>query len=223
MAIPGLPGVSVTKLVDRVQQMLEATEMLARSDVLVGVPSNKANRRPMPGKKPDPITNASLAYIHEFGSPARNIPARPFLFPAIRKIKPQVRALMKKAAQDALKGDKGAVKRVLNEVGLLAQIAAQAAITDPEPPFVPLKPATIRARLRRTQAGRRQLARLQQNAKAAGLSTSQVLLDWGASPTLSGNTNIQPLIDTGQLRQSLRYVVRENLSGAAMTITRRVP
>jgi hypothetical protein len=184
----------IRKTVDNVGQLLARVATLTASDILVGVPEDKT------GRSDGTINNATLAYIHEFGSPAKNIPARPFLFPGVRKARPQVIAVMRQGAKDAMQG-KGTVDATLNKAGMIARNAVIEAITDPVPPFVPLQAATIRARLRRTQAGRRQIRKAQKQALLDGTSTAAVLSNWGAAG------NIKPLIDTGALRASISYVV----------------
>jgi hypothetical protein len=185
---------NIRKTIDKTAELLRRVAELTGNDVLVGVPADKT------GRKQGPVNNATLAYIHEFGSPARNIPARPFLYPGIRKAKPEIVATMKQGAIDVLHGK--AAMSVLSRVGMLARNSVVREITDPAPPFVPLKPATIRARLRRTAAGRRKLKQI----KARG----QTLTGWAqAIDPGTGSANIHPLIDTGQLRASLTYVVRK--------------
>jgi len=183
----------IRKTIDNVGGLLARVAELTTSDVLVGVPEAKGAR------KDGQITNASLAYIHEFGSPASNIPARPFLFPGVRKIRPQAIAMLKQGAIDALNGSGKSVSQTLNSVGMLARNSVVNEITDPDPAFVPLRPATIRARLRRTAAGRRKIKQL----KAKGIA----LTTW-AETIVDGSANIHPLIDTGQLRAAITYVVR---------------
>lgn len=186
----------VFKTIDHVSTLTTRVTSLTHSDVLVGVPAEKAGR---PGQ---PINNAALAYIHEFGSPQHNIPARPFLFPGVRACRAEAIAMLRKGASDVLLN--GANPDViLNRVGLLARNAVVNAITDPEPPFVPLRPATIRARLRKTQAGRRKLRGIKRKAIAGGQPMGDALTEWAEGG------NIKPLIDTGALRASITYVVRK--------------
>jgi hypothetical protein len=185
----------IKKTVDNVATLVQRIASLTASDVLAGVPAAKAGRRD------GTVTNAMLAFVHEFGSPAHNIPARPFIYPGIRAAKPAIVAAMRQGGQDILRGQ-GSVDRTLNTVGMLARNGMVDAITNPDPPFVPLKPATIRARLRRTQAGRRQLRKIGAAAKMMpGMTADMALLIWAAQG------NIQPLIDSGQLRSSLTYAV----------------
>ena len=137
-------GVSMKR--DDLPKLLAAVKLLTRRQCLVGVSDKTAARDPEPGESSD-INNATLAYIHEFGSPAQNIPARPFLFPGIENAKPQIVDLLKKAGAKALGGDIAEIDRVLNAVGIIAVDAIQQKIEDG--PFAPLKPGTLAARRRR--------------------------------------------------------------------------
>jgi len=184
-------------VIDRVGELVDRVATLTRSEVLVGIPAEKAPRR----DEGRAINNAGLAYVHEHGSPANNIPARPFLFPGVKAARKDIVAEMRKGAQNALTGQ-GNVDRTLHRVGMLARNAVVNAITDPEPAFEPLKPATVRARLRRTQAGRRQLRKLNAQAAQSGATRASTLAQW------AGAGNAKPLIDSGQLRAAIAYVVR---------------
>jgi phage gpG-like protein len=205
--VPEFSGAFIKKVVDNAPELIARVDELTQSDVLVGVPSDKA------GRKKGPITNAALAYIHEHGSPARNIPARPFLFPGVRKIRAQAVTLMREAAITVLKGEggKGAVNSVLQRVGMLARNSVVSYITDPDVPFAPLKPATIRARLRRTAAGRRKLQEIMEGGKELGMSSADILTKYARANWDTGGEgmNAKPLIDTGQLRASITYVIRK--------------
>src|ERR1019366_6299725 len=92
-------GVKVT--VDKTDDMMRAVKLLTTRRVLIGIPDVNAAREPS-ADDPSPINNAALGYIHEFGSPINNIPARPFLVPGVASIKDQAIARLKKAAQAAL-------------------------------------------------------------------------------------------------------------------------
>ena len=191
------PFIDMVKTVDRVSEVMAQVTALTAKQLLVGVPSDKTPR------KQTPITNASLAYIHEFGSPARNIPARPFLFPGVRKARNEVVQVLADGAKRAIEGESNAAEDALERAGIIARNYVVQEITDPEPPFEMIKNATIRARLRRTQAGRRQLREIRKNAAKQGMLMSTALSTWAAE-----GGNIHPLIDTGALRASITYVVR---------------
>lgn len=138
--------------------------------VLVGIPTEKGLRKPEVGEAKEPPNNAQIGYWMEFGVPESNIPARPFLNPGIANVQPQINARFEKCARDALGDGDPSVDATLNIVGLIAQNAIRAKITDG--PFIPLHPATLAARRHR------------------------------------GRTGEKPLIDTGQLRASITYVIR---------------
>lgn len=73
---------------------------LKKHEVLVGVPQEKSSRQ---GGK---ATNAELLFIHTNGSPARGIPARPVLKPAIADDKERIGEMLGKAVDAATSGKK---------------------------------------------------------------------------------------------------------------------
>jgi hypothetical protein len=150
-------------------QFRKALDGLLKREVLVGIPASNAARDPEPGESPA-ATNALIGYVHEYGSPAKNIPARPFLHPGIADARADIEVHMKKAGQMALAGKMDEISQELEKVGLIAQVSVQRKIT--EGPFEPLAPATLAARRAR------------------------------------GRTGTNPLLDTGQLRRAISYIVR---------------
>jgi hypothetical protein len=117
--------------------LAKALEDLAKKRVLVGVPADKSFRD-------GEINNAQLAYIHDKGSPAQNIPARPFLGPGIEEGLPAITTQLKKTAQAAFDGEVDGVEKGLHSTGLVAADAVKRKLVDG--PFAPLKPATLAAR-----------------------------------------------------------------------------
>ncbi|WP_089177144.1 hypothetical protein [Bosea sp. AS-1] len=122
-------------LKDKLSDTLKAIRELAMQEVKVGLPQTTAKR------DEDELNNPTIAYIHEYGAPGANIPARPFLIPGVRNALPQIEKVMKAGAIDALDG-KSTANATLNKVGLVAQGSVQQKIVDG--PFVPNKPETIR-------------------------------------------------------------------------------
>lgn len=122
-------------LKDKLASTLKAIRELAMQEVKVGFPEGTASR------EGDDLNNPTIAYIHEYGAPAANIPARPFLIPGVRNSLPQVEKIMKAGAVDALDG-KSSANGTMRQVGLVAQGSVQQKISDG--PFVPNKPETIR-------------------------------------------------------------------------------
>ena len=179
-------------ITNKLPKMLAAFDALVQKDVLVGVPKAKTAR-------PDePINNATLAYIHDNGAPASNVPARPFMRPGITRATPAIRAEFKIAASAVLTGNKGLVNASLNRAGLAAQNAIRAVITEGIPP--PLKPETIAAR----KYGRKTASRRK------GEKEYMKQIAEGATPAeAQASVGITPLVNTGQLRNSITYVVKK--------------
>lgn len=183
----------VTK--DDVGKVLASIQRLVGQEVLVGIPASEAERN---DEDPQPINNAQLGYIHEYGSPKANIPARPFLEPGIEDQRESIGNHLQKAASSALNGDNGKLDAELNAAGLVAQAGARNRITSGD--YEPLSPSTIRNRRksRNTQSMRAEEKKYL-DMVANGVSPAQAQADAG----------IQPLINTGQLRNSITYVVRK--------------
>jgi hypothetical protein len=145
--------------------------------VVVGVPADKAAR------SDGALDNATLGYIHEYGAPEANIPARPWLAPGVEAAEDIIKAEAVRGATRALSralaGDLGGAKsetqEALNRTGLKVVSKIQGRITAGIAP--PLSERTIYARIHRKKRRR-----------APGAMT--------------------PLIDTGAFRRSITYAVR---------------
>lgn len=152
--------------VDTMASIIKAINELGAKDVLIGIPEGNTDR-----KTGDSATNAVIGYVQEFGSPANNIPARPFLIPGVQDIQKPAADRLKVAAQRALSGDLSTAEKQLHAAGLMGQNSARAKIN-----------SNIQPKLSdRTLAARR----------------------------ARGVTRENTLIDTGQLRNSLTYVIRK--------------
>jgi hypothetical protein len=174
--------------VDQVADFLEAIKNMTRKEVLAGFPADEAPREDADGN-PEPITNAALGYIHNFGSPEQNIPARPFMIPGIEAVEEKIGNYMHQAGVAALDGNQQQMDGALLATALTAQAGIQAKINDG--PFEPLAESTLRGRAQRGQAG------------------AQKELDERAMGQEPGIENARPLIDTGQLRNAVQGIVRE--------------
>lgn len=145
-------GVTISK--DNMAPFQAAIKKLTQRICLVGITSDTA-----PREEGTDITNAVIGYISEFGSPANNIPARPFLIPGVNNVKDQIASRLKVAGQKALDGNIAEIDRQLTACGLLAVTSVQQKIT--EGPFQPLAPSTLAAR------------------RARGVTRTQPLIDTG--------------------------------------------
>ncbi|MHA6574555.1 hypothetical protein [Pseudomonas yamanorum] len=159
---------SVRITTDNVAKVLASIQDLASKQVLAGIPASKAERKE--GDE-EPINNAQLGYLHNYGSPAQNIPAREFMGSGIELARESIDNHLKKAAKAAMDGNSEKVDVELNATGLVAQAGLRSRINSGE--FEALSPVTLAARRKR------------------------------------GRTGDKPLIDTGQLRNSLTYVIRK--------------
>jgi len=137
---------NIRMVTDHADAFFRGVKLLEKEHVLVGIPAEKAPRNSEEAKGHD-ISNAALAYIHNFGSPTQNIPPRPFMDPGIMNAKDQITAQMQKAGEAALDGNADGVRKNFEAVGLIAATSVKLKIR--EGPFQPLRPATIRARQRR--------------------------------------------------------------------------
>lgn len=109
---------------------------LSRQDVLVGIPQ-EANADHGGG-----VTNAELLYIHTNGSPARGIPARPTIQPAVQDpvVKKRIQEKFKQAFILGITGNKAGALKIYHQIGMIGANAAKAKFGVVGPP---LKPATI--------------------------------------------------------------------------------
>lgn len=172
-------------IVNNLPKLKVSFAKLTKSDVLVGVPMDA-----VPRKETGPLNNATLAFIHDRGSPAANIPARPFMEPGIANAKTGIVNQFKIGAQKTLAGDDGAILASLNKAGLLGQSSIRSVINAGIAP--PLADSTLRARIRSGKAVK--------GAKAELASRAE-----GNAP---GMDLAKPLVQTGQLRNSINYVIR---------------
>lgn len=183
-------GVYVTK--DETARIWELLKTVPARVVLVGIPEDKAARKEL-----GPMTNAVLGYIHERGAPEANIPARPFLLPGIQSASDRIASKMRKMGVAALAGDSAGVEVALGEAGMIGRNAVLRKLV--AGPFVPLAASTLRARARRGGLG-----------KGLAVSRGATYELWNRARGEAPSTEFaKPLIDTGAMRQSVTYVIRD--------------
>lgn len=112
--------------------------------VLVGIPQDEAPRENGENDE-NPINNATLLAINNFGSPVNNIPARPVMEIGIKKAQPEIIKAFQNGAQKALSGGTGALSQAYNRVGIIASNSIKKAINSQEGIEPPSK-ATLAAR-----------------------------------------------------------------------------
>ena len=173
-------------IVNNLPKFKTSFNSLFKKDVLVGVPRDTTER-----KDDSEMNNATLAYIHDQGSPANNIPARPFMKPGVKNCETKVVKQFKTIAQNVLKGESSAIDLGLNRAGLVAQASIRGVINDGIAP--PLADSTLKARIRSGMGVKGATAELA--SRDAGNDAGMGLA--------------KPLVLTGQLRNSINYVIRE--------------
>lgn len=136
------------------------------------------------------MNNAELAYLHTHGCPARNIPARPFLIPALdahseelgeqegKILKALFSAQTKNATLGpyASVGNRANVMREMKRLGQMGQNYVKAWFEDPRNGWPPNAPSTIARKTKK----------------------------WSRA----GAPLALPLIDTSQMRNAVSYVIR---------------
>ncbi len=171
----------VTSNDDGLKKLAADLQKIAKTQVLVGVPEEKTDRKVRAGEtvsagkvvskkyKKDRINNAQLMYIHTNGSPVAGIPARAVIEPAIEAPDNRVNISneLGKAVKSYLDQNPADSEKQLKRAGMVAQNACRAWFEDPRNNWPPNSPLTI--------------------AKKG---------------------SDKPLIDTAQLRKSIIYVVR---------------
>tara|TARA_Y100001954_G_scaffold167695_1_gene178039 strand:+ start:18386 stop:18925 length:540 start_codon:yes stop_codon:yes gene_type:complete len=173
-------GVKVLK--NDVFDVSKAMRALTMQSVLVGIPGEGGR-----SDEDSDLTNAEIGFIHEKGSPANNIPARPFLTPGIRAAHPQIVDQLRAAGKAALEGKVSGVNSSLERAGIIAQNSVRAQFVDND--WAELDEKTLKRRpvIQRDDEGK---------------------------PTKHGKSRqergaVNPLLDSGQLRKAVTYVVKK--------------
>jgi hypothetical protein len=145
---------------DRFEEAFGHAQIADEFEVAIGFPEDTAAR------DTGEINNPTLAAILEHGSPANNLPARPFVEPGLQAGQDRLARIMEMGLQRTLDGDENGIAWALDAAGVEGVSLVQRKMI--QGPFAPNAPSTIKRK--------------------------------GSS---------RPLIDTGQLRQSVSYVVRQ--------------
>jgi hypothetical protein len=179
---------------DDVPAVVAAINELVGKEVLIGIPDKTTDRQQEEGQA---ITNATLGYIHETGSPEANIPARPFLIPGVEQAEEPALERLKKAAQVSLRGDTKSADKYLNDAGIIASNSVKKVFWSNN--WEPLKPSTVANRHRQRGTKMREAERHYLELIGEGMSPADA----------QATAGIQPLVDTAQLRNAITYIVRK--------------
>ena len=182
-------GMTIT--VDRMADVVKAVQALTGRKVLVGIPAEAAGDHAKRDAIGEPISNAEIGYLNEFGVPEKNVPARSHLIPGVTEVIPDAVKRFKKAGQEALDGNVKAITAQMDAVGLKAVSAVRKIIQAHIPPV--LAPRTIAGRIAHQVKGDSNKKR----AKRAGMTAIGQ-----AFPDV-----FTPLIETGDYIKHISYVI----------------
>lgn len=202
----------------------EALASLKYARVLVGIPEDETNRNAnlreqaikqvesskngklskrskhllKSAESSEHVTNAGLMYIHTNGSPKRHIPARPVIEPSIEANRKNLEAGLAKVIDAEFAGDKALAETLLRRVGQMGSNGAKRWFTDPRNGWKQNSPLTIRRKLgtlggKKLKGALKILNSVQEHMPLVGTTALDEI-----------NT---PLIDTGELRRSITFVV----------------
>lgn len=180
------PTITLTKSGSGLEYIREAVSGLNQARVLVGIPEAETSR------DDEAITNAALMYIHTNGSEVMNIPKRPVIEPSIEADRAQLEDALGKAITAELDGETEKCNSILERVGTRATNDAKRWFTDPRNGWQRNKLSTIKRKLSKL-TGKRYRKAMEQ-LMSAGETGDVSELD-------------TPLIDTGQLRRAITYIV----------------
>lgn len=167
------------------EKIKERIALLADLQILVGVPSDNKDREE---DDESGMTNAALAYVHDNGAPEQNIPPRPFMRPGIESVQPEIRRRLLKMAKDAVTKPGDSMAQQATAIGLRAKLAIQNKINEGIPP--PLAESTLRRRAAKGRNGAQDELQRRREGEAPGTDLAK------------------PLVDSGQMRNSINYVIR---------------
>lgn len=141
------PTLKVTR--DFTEHVNEIIKKFRHDDILVGIPEEKTER-----KDSDPINNATLLAICNFGSPATGIPPWPVMSIGIKNAQEDIAEQFKKAAVNALSKGLSALSPAYNRIGLIASNSVKLVLNEQEdvPPDKP-EESTLKARKHRKFKG----------------------------------------------------------------------
>ena len=125
------------------------------------------------------MTNSFLLYIHTHGDPRNRLPARPVIEPALEDAKDRIGTVMGEAIKGAMDGDRQRAVQNLKKAGMAGQNAARDWFTNPKNGWPPVSDERKEQKRSKVRKARKD------------------------------KHNDRPLIDTGELRKSITYVVRE--------------
>lgn len=181
----------------KIEKVYQQMKSLTETEILVGIPEEKAPRFEGKGKNKKFIqgmNNATLLYIHTNGSDLNHLPPRPVVEPALEASgnKERIEADLKRIAELILSGQLNDAKKMMTVTGRDAVNMIQNWFEDPRNNWPPNAPGTVKAKLRKKTKSKKKRKELFNEYEAGEPDINRVL------------------IDTGQMRNAMTYVIKEN-------------
>ncbi|QNT79251.1 hypothetical protein [Entomobacter blattae] len=184
---------------------MDLLEKLTQKRILVGIPAEKADRQ---HKEGSPLNNASIAYLVNNGSPANNIPPRPFMEKGIKAANKRNASLVAAMMKAVFAGDEAEAEQIKERIGLNTQNAIKSEIANGS--YTPLALSTIRNRIRRTRnKNNTPLTRQQRSEIMKQEAAQRSVGDFSGVKNSAGNQLYKPLLDTGEMAGKITYVIEE--------------
>lgn len=138
--------VTVVRAGRGIERTLDRAIAMTGQQVLVGIPRGTDDRGQSHARTGNPIGNAGIGYINEFGSPAQRIPPRPWLTTGVRETLPQVQSYVQSCARAMASPNATAADAtaLLHRIGSILRSGVRAKVV--RGPFTPLAPKTLRMR-----------------------------------------------------------------------------
>lgn len=191
---------SVKSKTDKLSQVINNIVALSKKRVLVGVPADENERKDEEGR-PEKVGNAALAAIHNEGSELQNIPPRPFIDLGIKNTQERVNIHFLAAAKAQLNDDQEKVLMSLNKAGQIARDGIKNVLRTGDG-LDPLTRETLLARTRKRKYLWGKLTKEQR--KLLGKQEQRALIKENRETIMA---SMVPLFDTGNLNNSISYVV----------------
>lgn len=134
------PIVTVVEAANNMKRLTKTLRFMKENYVLIGIPQKKTKR------EGEPVTNAELLFIHTYGSPINNIPARPVIEPAIKDDKERLSKMLKRSAVFSLEGKEEEAVEQLKLTGMRGQNISRAWFTSPKNGWPPNSPSVAAAK-----------------------------------------------------------------------------
>lgn len=139
------PSLTITS--DFSEKFNEAIKRFKSDSVLVGIPESDGQR-----DDSQPISNAALLAINNFGSPINNIPARPVMAIGIKNAQDAITEQFKLCAKEVLSKGPAALATYYERAGIIASNSIKKVINDQDGIEAPAA-STLKARKYLTKAG----------------------------------------------------------------------